>query len=89
MSSLIYRQSGRDDYYKIWHTQEQNMFILIQAGIGSVVSSDNIHPMQKGTLCFIGKRKYHYTFPDIPKDAWHPFFIQKIFLFYLSLLNFK
>jgi hypothetical protein len=33
MSSLIYRQSGRDDYYKIWHTQEQNMFILIQAGI--------------------------------------------------------
>ena len=68
MSYLIHRQVGRDDHYKIWHTPEQNMFIFIQAGSGSVVSGDKSYPMKRGTLCFIGKRKYHYTFPDIPEQ---------------------
>ena len=68
MSSLIYKQVGRDNHYKIWHTPEQNMFILIQSGIGSVVFSDRSYPMTRGTLCFIGKQKYHYTFPDLTEQ---------------------
>lgn len=68
MSSLIYRQIGRDDHYKIWHTPEENMFIFVMSGGGSVVSSDKSYPMRRGTLCFIGKRKYHYTFPDLPEQ---------------------
>ena len=68
MSSLIYGQVGRDDLYKIWHTPEENMFIFVMSGGGSVVLSDKTYPMKRGTLCFIGKRKYHYTFPDNPEQ---------------------
>lgn len=68
MSSLIYKQVGRDNHYKIWHTPEQNMFILIQSGNGSVVFGDKSYPMKRGTLCFIGEQKYHYTFPDAPDE---------------------
>lgn len=67
MSEIIYRQVGRDDHYKVWHKSE-NMFILIQSGKGSIVSRDKSYPMEKGTLCFIGNNKYHYTFPDIPEQ---------------------
>ena len=64
MYNIIYRQSGRDDLYKIWHEPENNMFILIQSGTGSIVSRDRSFPMRKGTLCFIGRHKNHYTLPD-------------------------
>lgn len=68
MSEVIYRQIGRDAHYKIWHRSEKNMFILIQAGSGSIVTRDKSYPMGKGLLCFIGGNKYHYTFPDIPEQ---------------------
>lgn len=68
MSDIIYKQVGRDDHYKIWHRPEKNMFILIQAGSGSIVTRDKSYPMGKGLLCFIGGHKDHYTFPDIPEQ---------------------
>ena len=68
MSDIIYKQVGRDDHYKIWHKPEKNMFILIQFGSGSIVTREKSYPMEKGLLCFIGNRKYHYTFPDIPEQ---------------------
>ena len=67
MSDIMYRQIGRDDHYKVWHKSEKNMFLLIQEGNGSIVSRDKSYPMGKGTLCFIGSNKYHYTFPDVPE----------------------
>ena len=68
MSDIIYRQVGLDNHYKVWHKSEKNMFLLIHAGKGSIVSKDKNYPMKKGTLCFIGKNKYHYTFPDVPEQ---------------------
>ena len=68
MSDIIYKQVGRDDHYKIWHRPEKNMFILIQCGSGSIVTREKSFPMEKGLLCFIGNRKYHYTFPNIPEQ---------------------
>ncbi len=68
MSDITYRQIGLDDHYKVWHKSEKNMFIFIHAGKGSIVSRDKNYPMGKGTLCFIGKNKYHYTFPDVPEQ---------------------
>ena len=68
MSDIIHKQIGRDDHYKIWHKPEKNMFILIQFGSGSIVTREKSYPMEKGLLCFIGNRKYHYTFPDIPEQ---------------------
>lgn len=64
MNDLIYRQVGRDDYYKVWHKLEGSMFMLVHCGSGSIVSRDKSYPMRSGTLCFIGADKYHYTFPD-------------------------
>lgn len=64
MRDLIHRQVGRDGYYHIWHKSEKNMFIFIHSGSGSIVTRDASYPMNDGTLCFIGKDKYHYTFPD-------------------------
>lgn len=76
MSYLIYKQTGRDNNYKIWHTPEQNMFILIQSGDGSVVFSDGSYPMKRGTLCFVGRQKYHYTFPNLSE----PYVRTKLFV---------
>ena len=64
MHDMIYRQVGRDEHYKIWHKPENNIFLFIHSGNGSVVTKTESYPMSKGTLCFIGKEKYHYTFPD-------------------------
>lgn len=64
MKDLIYRQKGKDGYYKIWHTSEKNIFIFVHLGSGSIVLRDETHPMTKGTLAFIGEEKYHYTFPS-------------------------
>lgn len=68
MSDIIYRQVGLDDHYKVWHKSEKNMFLLIHGGKGSIVSRDKNYPVGKGTLCFVGKNKYHYTFPDVPEQ---------------------
>ena len=67
MRNLIYKQTGRDPYYRIWHKPEKNIFIFVQSGSGSIVTKDKSYPMKGGTLCFIGEDKYHYTFPDRPE----------------------
>ena len=67
MSNLIYKQIGRDPYYRIWHKPEKSIFIFVQSGSGSIVTKDKSYPMSGGTLCFIGEDKYHYTFPDHPE----------------------
>ncbi|MBR2370466.1 MAG: helix-turn-helix transcriptional regulator [Clostridia bacterium] len=66
MDELIYRQVGRDVYYKVWHKLDMNMLMLVKLGSGSIVSREKSYPMRSGTLCFIGADKYHYTFPDHP-----------------------
>ncbi len=67
MSNLIYKQTGRDSYYRIWHKPEKTMFLFVQSGSGSIVTKDKSYPMNRGTLCFIGEDKYHYTFPEHPE----------------------
>ena len=64
MSDVIYRQVGKDHYYRTWHKSEKNMFLLLHSGDGSIVTRDGSFPMSEGTLCFIGNEKYHYTFPE-------------------------
>lgn len=64
----IYRQVGRDGYYKTWHKLDNNMFLLVHAGEGSIVLEDSVCPMKRGTLCFMGQNKYHYTFPERVED---------------------
>ena len=68
MSDIIYKQIGLDAHYKVWHKSEKSMFMLVHGGRGSIVSRDKNYPMEKGTLCFIGSNKYHYTFPDAPEQ---------------------
>ena len=65
-NSILHHQIGRDQYYKIWHTIGKHMLIYIHQGGGSIVCSERAYPMEKGTLCFIGAGKYHYTMPDDP-----------------------
>lgn len=65
---LIYRQLGRDYYYKTWHTLKDNMFLYIHSGDGSIVSRERTYPMEGGLLCFIGADRYHYTFPEHPES---------------------
>jgi len=65
ISDLIYKQLGRDYYYKTWHKLESNMFMYVHSGSGSIVSRDRAYPLKDGILCFIGVDKYHYTFPEI------------------------
>lgn len=64
MNNIIYRETGKDQYYRIWHKASRNMFIFIESGSGSIVTKDKSYPMGRGTLCFIGEGKYHYTFPE-------------------------
>lgn len=68
MEHLLYRQRGKDGYYRIWHKPETNILMLVHGGSGSIVTRDRSYPMGRGTLCFIGAEKYHYTFPDRTED---------------------
>ncbi len=43
------------------------MFIYTYSNGGSIVCNEKIYPIEKGTLCFIGANKYHYTMPDEPE----------------------
>ncbi len=64
---IIHHDIGRDRLYKIWHCLEnENMIIYTYSNGGSIVFQDKIYPIKKGTLCFIGTDKHHYTMPDNP-----------------------
>ena len=62
----MHHDIGRDKLYKIWNCCDNNMIIYIYTNGGSIVFQDAIYPMEKGTLCFIGANKQHYTMPDNP-----------------------
>ncbi len=66
-NNIICHEVGKDDHFKIWHALEEHMFIYTYSDGGSIVCSEKIYPIKKGTLCFIGAGKYHYTMPDSPE----------------------
>lgn len=65
---IIYHELGKDSMFKTWHASNQPMFIYIYSDGGSIVCSEKAYPMKKGTLCFVGANKYHYTMPDNPEN---------------------
>lgn len=66
MYDLITNQKGKDGYYKIWHVPESNLLLFVHTGDGDLVLREETYPLASGTLCFIGKNKYHYTCPKNP-----------------------
>ena len=58
---IMIRQSGLDEYHKRWHTNDTNMIIYMHSDGGSIVCNEQIYPIKKGALCFVGSKKYHYT----------------------------
>ena len=68
MQDFILKQKGKDGYYKLWHTPEENVFLFVHSGTGSIELREKSYPLAPGVLCFIGKNKYHYTFPKEPEQ---------------------
>lgn len=68
MYHLILHQKGKDKFYNTWHTQDGNIFIFVESGNGSIVTRDKSYHMKHGTLCYLGKDKYHYTLPENPDE---------------------
>jgi AraC-like DNA-binding protein len=68
MYHLILHQKGKDQFYNTWHTQDGHIFIFVESGDGSIVTRDKSYNMKPGTLCYIGKDKYHYTLPEKPRE---------------------
>lgn len=66
--SLMYKIIGKDMMYKIWHCSNRPMIIYTYSDGGSVVFADKLFPIKRGTLCFIGAKKYNYTMPDNPES---------------------
>lgn len=64
---LIYKATGTDPLYKIWHKTEMHMIIYFYGTGGDIVCNENIFPFDRGTLCFIAAGKNHYTMPDDPQ----------------------
>ena len=64
--AVLYHEIGKDPFYHIWHTTDQNMFLLVHTGGGSIVCHEHRYPLETGILCFIGGKKLHYTLPDAP-----------------------
>ncbi len=83
---ILYRETGSDSLFKIWHKSRQHMIIYFYSDGGSIVCSENIYPIRKGALCFISAEKYHYTMPDCPEiyERSKLFFSQDYFKTILS-----
>jgi len=65
-SDMIYRERGRDPLTKTWHATDAVTALLVHSGSGCIVCSERSYPFSPGTLCLIGRGKYHYTVPDEP-----------------------
>ena len=65
---IVHHHLGRDPLYKVWNSCDDNMIIYIYTDGGSIVFQDTIYPMKKGSLCFIGANRQHYTMPDNPPE---------------------
>ena len=63
---VMHHEIGRDMLYKVWNTIDGAMIIYTYTDGGSIVFADEIFPIQKGALCFIGPSTRHYTMPEIP-----------------------
>ena len=63
-AEVIDHQRGRDAMFRVWHASEKALIIYMHSDGGSIVCAEKAYPIQKGTLCFIGAGKYHYTMPD-------------------------
>ena len=64
--TLMHKEKGKDMMYKIWHCSNRPMIIYTYSDGGSVVFADKLFPIKRGTLCYIGANKFHYTMPDNP-----------------------
>ena len=81
--SIIFNQRGRDANYKLWHKTGKNMILYVHSGEGSIVCTEKVYPLKKGTLCFVGASKYHYTMP-YDSDEYER---SKMFIFSEKLKN--
>ena len=63
-TEVIDHQRGRDAMFRVWHASDSALIIYMHSDGGSIVCAEKAYPIQKGTLCFIGAGKYHYTMPD-------------------------
>ena len=68
MARVFFHQKGADQYYKVWHTSNVNLIIYMYSNGGNIVCSEKTLPIRKGSICFIGSGKYHYTMPVIPDE---------------------
>lgn len=67
MEKFIFHQTGADELTKIWHQGEGHVtFLYVHSGDGNVVTHEKLFPIEKGSLFFIGAKKYHYTLPNTP-----------------------
>jgi AraC-like DNA-binding protein len=83
-NKLIYKETGRDSMYKIWHYTNLPMIYYSYSDNGSIVFTDTLYPIKRGTLCYIGPRKFHYTMPN--DDNYTR---SKIFLSTKDFVNFQ
>ena len=65
---LIYKEKGKDAMYKIWHYGNLPLILYAYSNGGSIVFSDKLFPIKRGTLCYIGESKLHYTMPEKPDE---------------------
>ncbi len=64
--TLMYKETGKDIMYKIWHCSNRSMIIYMYSDGGNIVFADKLFPIKRGTLCYIGAKKFHYTMPENP-----------------------
>ncbi len=64
--TVFYHEKGRDPLYKIWNASEENMIIYFHSDGGSLVFENAVYPIEKGSICFVGSGKIHYTMPSDP-----------------------
>ncbi len=65
---LSSHEKGKDPFFKLWHpvADGTNLIIFMHSDGGSIVCNENIYPIKRGVLCFLGTGKYHYTMPNDP-----------------------
>lgn len=87
MIKFVRRQSGRDNFYQVWHQAEGNVLLYVHEGQGTLVTADKITSFDKGMLCFIGRHVDHYTLPDLSKNyVRSKFFFDDVVLAQMSTL---
>lgn len=65
--TFIYHQQGKDSMYNLWHELGNRvMFLYVDNSDGNIVTFENIYPLKRGGLYFIGAKKIHYTVPETP-----------------------